>query len=152
MDLDPIVGESVDEIFAVLNDVAGINNENDMLDGVAIDIDDKKCDEFNDLLFELQVGLYPRCTKYSSLNFLVKLMHLKVLHKWSNKCMDAMLKLIKDAFLDGNKLPTSHYNVKKLLSKMGLSYETIYVCKYDCALLWKENVDLQSCSVCNTSH
>ena len=53
-----------------------------------------------------------------------------------------MLKLLKDAFSDGNKLPTSHYELKKLLSKLGLSYETIHVCKYDCTLFWKENVDL----------
>ena len=48
--------------------------------------------------------------------------------------MDAMLKLLKDAFPHGNKLPTSHYDAKKLLSKLGLSYETIHVCKYNCAL------------------
>ena len=67
------------------------------------------------------MGLYLGCTKYSSLNFLVKLMHLKVLYKWLTECMDAMLKLLKDAFPDGNKLPTSHYDAKKLLSKLGLT-------------------------------
>ena len=45
-------------------------------------------------------------------------MHLKVLYKWPNECMDAMLKLLNDAFLDGNKLPISHYDAKKLLSKL----------------------------------
>ena len=59
--------------------------------------------------------------------------------------MDAMLKLQKDAFPYGKKLHTSHYDAKKLLSKLGLSNETIHVCKYDCVLFWKEIGDLQSC-------
>ena len=73
-------------------------------------------------------------------------------YKWPNECMDAMLNIRKDAFSDGKKLPTSYYELKKLLSKLQLSYETIHVCKNDCALFWKENADLQSCPVCNTSH
>ena len=56
---------------------------------------------------------YPN-SKCLSLNFLVKLMHLNALYKWPNECKDAMLKLLKDTFLDGNKLPTSHYDAKKL--------------------------------------
>ena len=144
---DLLVSESIDEMFAVLNDVAEINDNHDMLDETEIGIEDMQYDEFKDLLSELQVGFYPSYTKYLSLNFLVKLMHLKVLYKWPNECMDAILKLLKDAFPDRNKLPTSHYDVKKLLSKLGLSYEIIHVCKYDCALFWKENVDLQSCPI-----
>ena len=93
----------------MLNDVEGINDDHDMLDETEIGIEDTEYDEFKDLLSDLQVGLYLGCTKYSSLNFLVKLMHLKVLYKWPNKCMDSMLKLLKDAFLEGNKLPTSNY-------------------------------------------
>ena len=69
-------------------------------------------------------------------------MHLNVIYKWPNECMDAMLKLLKDAFPSGNKLPTSYYKLKKLLSKLWQSYETIYVCKYDCALFLKENANL----------
>ena len=92
-------------MFAVLNDVAGINDDHDILDEIEVSIEDTQYDEYKDLLSELQVGLYPGCTKYSSLNFLVKLMHLKALYKWLNECMDAMSKLLKDAFPDGNKLP-----------------------------------------------
>ena len=83
--------------------------------------------------------------------FLVKLIHLKVLFKWPNECMDEMLKLLRDALPEGNKLPTSHYEAKKLLSKLGLNYVAIHVCKYDCALFWKQNATSQSCPVCSTS-
>ena len=60
-------------MFAVLNDVAGINNDHDMLDETEVGIEDTQYDEFKDLLSELQVGLYPDCTKYLSLNFLSEL-------------------------------------------------------------------------------
>ena len=63
---EPVVGELIDEMFAVLNDVAGINDENDMFDGAKAGIEDTEYDEFKDLLSELQVGLYPGYIKYSS--------------------------------------------------------------------------------------
>ena len=114
---DPGVGQSVDEMFEVLNDVVGINDDHDILDEIEVGIEDTQYNEFKDILFGLQVGLYPGYTKYSSLNFLVKSMHLKLLYKWPNECMDVMLKLLKDTLPNGNKLPTSHYESKKLLSK-----------------------------------
>ncbi|GMN44893.1 hypothetical protein TIFTF001_014078 [Ficus carica] len=46
-----------------------------------------------------------------------KLMHFKVLYKWPNECMDAMWKLLKDAFPDRVNLPNSHYESKTKLGK-----------------------------------
>ncbi|XP_024028689.1 uncharacterized protein LOC112093778 [Morus notabilis] len=83
-------------MFEVLEDVAGINDDNEMLDETHVDLEDAQYDEFKDLLSELQ-------------------------------------------------LPSSHYESKKLMSKLGLGYETIHVWEYDCALFWKENADLQMC-------
>ena len=37
--------------------------------------------QYDELFSEVEAELYPGCTSYSSLNFLVKLMHLKVMHK-----------------------------------------------------------------------
>ena len=62
----------------MLNDVFGINDDYDMLDETEVGIEDTQYDEFKDLLSEIQLGLYLCYTKYSSLNFLVKLMHLNV--------------------------------------------------------------------------
>ena len=50
---DPSIGESIDEMFAVLNDVAGINDDHDMLDEIEVGIEDMQYDEFKDLLSEL---------------------------------------------------------------------------------------------------
>ena len=76
-------------------------------------------------------------SSFSSLNFLVKLMHLKVLNKWTNNSFDELLKLLKLTFPKID-LVESHYEAKNLMTKMGLGYSSIHVCKNDCALFWNE--------------
>ena len=53
---------------------------------------------FEELMNEGRNLLYHGCTKFSSLNFLVKLMHIKVLNNLSNKSFDMLLESLKDAF------------------------------------------------------
>ena len=96
--------------------------------------------------------MYPGCTKFSSLKFLVKLIHLKVSNKWTNKSFNFLLKLLKDKLPKENKLPVSHYDARKKMTKLSLGYESIHVCKYDCALFWKEQAEKNECLVCVTSH
>ncbi|KAA0040682.1 uncharacterized protein E5676_scaffold534G00180 [Cucumis melo var. makuwa] len=43
---------------------------------------------------------------------------------------------------------SSFYEAKRKLRDLGLGYETIHACKYDCVLYWKEFVDLQHCPTC----
>ena len=83
---------------------------------------------FDDLFTEIESELYLGCIKFSSLNLLVKLMHLKVSNKWTNKSFDSLLKLLKNALPEGNSLLVSHYDAKKKMRKLGLGYESIHVC------------------------
>ena len=64
--------------------------------------------------------LYLGCRKYSTLNFLVKLMHLKVINKCSNHYFDGLLELLVDAMPDGTILPKSNYEAKAKLRSIGL--------------------------------
>ena len=48
-------------------------------------------------------------------------------------------------------IPISFYEAKQQLRDLGLGYETIYACKYDYVLFWKEFEDLQQCSTCGES-
>ncbi|CAH9113242.1 unnamed protein product [Cuscuta europaea] len=143
--------ESDDEMAAVLNDIVAETHDHGIGGETTNNTTDEGYSQYEDLLSELHTELYPGCTKVSSLIFLVKLMHLKVLYKWPNECMDSVLKLLKDVLPNGSKLPTSHYESKKKLSKLGLGYQKIHACKYDCVLFWKSNADLQTCPICNTS-
>ncbi|KAL5573977.1 hypothetical protein UlMin_023574 [Ulmus minor] len=61
-----------------------------------------------------------------------------------------LLKLLKLAFPKID-LVESHYEAKKLMTKMGLGYSSIHVCKNDCALFWKENSLKDTCPVCSES-
>ena len=78
-------------------------------------------------------------------------MHLKVLHKWTNRSFDMLLKLLKEAFPEGCKLPDSHYAAKKLLAKLRLGYKSIHVCKNNCSFFWKETTTSEQCHVCGGS-
>ena len=118
-----------DEIFDVLGDIISDDAEGDLV-GVQ-----SSNEQYDDLFTALRSELYPSVSSFSSLKFLVKLMHLKVLNKWTNKSFDELLKLLKLAFPKID-LVDSHYEAKKLMTKLGLGYRSIHVCKNDCALFW----------------
>ena len=106
---------------------------------------------FDDLLREAQQELYPGCSKFSKLSFIVKLLHLKVYNKWRNKSFDMLLDLLKQVLPNCGSLPKSSYEARKMLNDLGLGYISIHACKYDCALSWKEFAHYEQCPTCGTS-
>ena len=149
-----------DDILDLLNDLQGsmITREEDFDDGDGFDdefpedVDEMDTSNiFEELMKEARNPLYHGCTKFSSLNFLVKLMHIKVLNNWSNKSFDMLLELLKDAFPVGTYIPKSFYEAKRKLCDLGLGYDSIHTCKYDCVLFRKEFANCQSCPVCGES-
>ena len=76
---------------------------------------------------ELQLEFWPRSFKISSFNFLVKLMHLKVAHKWTNQSFDMLCDFLRISNPEGNKVPKSHYDVKKKFRAIELGYESIHM-------------------------
>ncbi|XP_026384463.1 uncharacterized protein LOC113280039 [Papaver somniferum] len=100
------------------------------------------------LLEEARRELHPGCSNMSSLNFLVKFMHIKVLNHMSIKAFNMVLKLLNEAFPSAS-IPATFYDAKKVLKHLGLGYETIDVCKYDCALFWKEHSKRDDYPVCS---
>ena len=103
------------------------------------------------LMMGAQIELYPRCKKISRISFIIQLLHIKVYCGASNKLIDMILRLIKLSYPDGDTLPSSYYEAKKILRDLGLGYECIHACKNDCALFWKENQNLEACPTCGTS-
>ncbi|KAI3699037.1 hypothetical protein L2E82_43030 [Cichorium intybus] len=136
------------EMFDVIDDVMAEQDtfeENRNEEGSGAD------PEFDALFEELNTELYPGCTWMSSLNFLAKMMHIKVINKWTDSSFDQLLEFLRVVFPKENKIPTSHYEAKKKLRKIGLGYQSIHACVNDCALYWKENASLQNCPVCKES-
>lgn len=105
--------------------------------------------KFYRLLKQYQEPLTVEGTTMSKLSYIVKLLHLKVLNKWSDSSFDSLLKLQRQAF--GTELPDSYYEAKKLIKDLGLDFQKIDACQNDCILYWKEYENLNECPTCGLS-
>jgi len=110
----------MDEMFDVLDDIISDDAEVDLVTAKTSNV------QYNELFEALNSKLYLGVFSFSSLNFLVKLMHLNVLNKWTNKSFDELLKLLKLAF-PKTDLVDFHYEAKNLSTKMSLGYKFIHV-------------------------
>ncbi|XP_050233259.1 uncharacterized protein LOC126681754 [Mercurialis annua] len=106
---------------------------------------EKEMGKFAKLFNDAECKLYPSSKKYSKLSFLVKMMYNKIITNSSIKSFSLNLELFKDALPEGETLPKSYYEVKKLMRDLGLGYITIDACVNDCILYWKEHKDLDKC-------
>ncbi|XP_060200677.1 uncharacterized protein LOC132628944 [Lycium barbarum] len=89
-------------------------------------------------------------SKYSKLEFLLKLYHIKCLSGLSDKGMTMILDLLRDAFKFAN-IPNSFYEAKKTIKKLCLDYVKINACPNDCMLYWEDDVNAETCKYCHTS-
>jgi hypothetical protein len=91
---------------------------------------------FATILEEMKQQLYlgSASTRFS---FIVKLLHIKSFYKISNVVFNAILKLLSLTFPNCS-LPVSYAATKKLLSALGLGYDSIHVCPNNCVLFQKE--------------
>ncbi|XP_019228167.1 PREDICTED: uncharacterized protein LOC109209365 [Nicotiana attenuata] len=110
-------------------------------------------DKFERLMKEANEELYPGCKKFSKLSFLLHMYHLKCTFKRSNESFNSLLGLLKDALPEGEKLPPSFYETKKIVEGLGLKYEKIHAFSNDCMLFRKEfaNKNVNECKVCGAS-
>nr|XP_016511549.1 PREDICTED: uncharacterized protein LOC107828697 [Nicotiana tabacum] len=108
---------------------------------------DKKTEKFFNLLKEAERELYPG-SKYSLLSFLVRLLHLKCLNGWSNNSFSMLLELLKDVFPEGEILPKSFNDAKRIIKNLGLEYKKIHACLNDCMIYWSETKDRTDCKFC----
>ena len=61
------------------------------------------------------------------------------------------MNLISDVVLANHKLPKDMYQLKKLLSGLGMDYQKIDVCQDNCMLFWKEHMNEKKCLKCGKS-
>ena len=95
--------------------------------------------------------LYPGCKNFSKLRFIVKLLHIKLLGRWSDKSFDMVLELLSDAFPKGSVLPKNFNEAKKIVKSIGLGYVSIHACENDCVLFRNEFDKENQCPKCKTS-
>ena len=124
----------------------------DRVQGESIDMQqDEEVRNFDKLLDDAKREVYPGCTNYTLLKFVIEMLNVKVMTSLSNKGLDMILDLLIKLLSKGNLVPRLTYEVKKILRDLGLSYEHIHAYKNDCELFWKENANLDVCPVCKES-
>ena len=73
-------------------------------------------------------------------------------HKATNACINEILNLLAKVILPKpNSMPTSEGNASNMLTRLGLRYESIDVCKNGCVLFRDRNAEMESCPICNVS-
>ena len=91
--------------------------------------EDEEVCHFDKLEEDAKRELYPSCTDYSILKFVIEMLNVKVMTNLSNKGLDMMLELLTKVLPKGNLVPKSIYEAKKILRDLDMSYEHIDGCK-----------------------
>ena len=102
-------------------------------------------EQFAKLVRDTREPLYPNYAKFSKLEFLIKLFHIKIMNRWSQKSFDQNLILIKAAFSDRERLSKLYSEVKIYMQELELDYIPIYAYKNDCILFYKDNEHATEC-------
>jgi hypothetical protein len=95
--------------------------------------------------------LYPGCSKYSKLRFLVRLLRIKLIGGWTDRSFDLLIDLLADVLPRGSELPKNFHEAKKVVKSVGVGYTTIHACENNCILFWKEHEKSDTCPNCNAS-
>ena len=154
---------SSDDILRMIHDIfsPGVSNNevDDIIDEEEPPIESnfpnyikgtKEDNMFEKLMKDAQQPLYPGCTEYSKLSFILELFQTKCMDGITNKAFNSMLHMYKKALPKGADLPSNYYEARKMITNLGFDSEKIEACENDCMLFWKENANLDKCSVCDT--
>lgn len=72
-------------------------------------------------------------------------------HKATNACISELLHLLATVMLPTpNSLPASEGIASRMLSRLGLRYDTIHACKNGCVLFRRGYADLENCPICHS--
>ncbi|MDV3166648.1 MAG: hypothetical protein Q8807_03245 ['Waltheria sp.' little leaf phytoplasma] len=102
-----------DDMEGLVNDIAGgdvafeedVENLNDM----DTNIPNNSAAMFYGLLEAAKEKVYPGC-QHSKLGAIVKLLHLKSLHRWTNRSFDALMEFLGELVPKGKKVLPSSFN------------------------------------------
>ena len=116
----------------------------------------KKCESgdtgvFRKLLQEAQAELYPGCSSTTRLSFILRMLHGKTKNHMTNRAFDFVFGELNFFMPAEMKLPKSYAEAKRVLSEIGMGYETIDIFKYDCSLFGEYHASSTHCPECGHS-
>ena len=129
----------VPDTYRMYRDAYFNNNNVDYMDDTLERSENKlsREEEFRSTLKDVEIPLYPRCTKYTKISALVALYKHKVAHNLSDTSFSELLKLISDVLPPNCTLPKSTSETKKIFKIFDLGDEKILACINDCILFKK---------------
>nr|AAR87252.1 putative transposase [Oryza sativa Japonica Group] len=138
-----------DERDADGNDVA--DNLGQMLQDAKEDCESEKgAHKLDKMLEDHRTSLYPGCEQgHKKLDTTLEFLQWKAKNGVSDKAFGDLLKLVKNILPEGNKLPETTYEAKKIVCPLGLEVQKIHACPNDCILYRGEEYEnLEACPVC----
>nr|KYP30927.1 hypothetical protein KK1_049591 [Cajanus cajan] len=144
-DLDDLL----EETFMMSTDL-GENQFDDIIDEDNEELD-KETTRFCKLVNDAHQEVYPGCKNFSKLSIIVRLLHIKNLHGWSNVSFNMLLQLLRELFPENSCLPSTFQDCKFIIKDLGFSYEKIHACPNDCILFRKEYENEDTCPKCHSS-
>ncbi|XP_060210438.1 uncharacterized protein LOC132637354 [Lycium barbarum] len=85
---------------------------------------------------------------HSKLSIAVRMINIKADWSVAEAAMDSMIKFVGELVSSEYDIPKNYYQAKRLVSKLGLSYDRIHCCSNGCILFYKEDADLNECKFC----
>nr|ABA97662.1 transposon protein, putative, CACTA, En/Spm sub-class [Oryza sativa Japonica Group] len=138
-----------EEIAADGNDVA--DDLGQMLQDANEDCEsEKEAHKLDKMLEDHTTSLYPDCEQgHKKLDTTLEFLQWKAKNGVSDKAFGDLLKLVKNILPEGNKLPKTTYEAKKIVCPLGLEVQKIHACPNDCILYRGEEYEnLEACPVC----
>nr|CAE03746.1 OSJNBa0019D11.13 [Oryza sativa Japonica Group] len=111
---------------------------------------EKGAHKLDKLLEDHGTSLYPGCKQgHKKLDTTLEFLQWKAKNGVSDKAFGDLLKLVKNILPEGNKLPETTYEAKKIDCPLGLEVQKIHACSNDCILYRGEEYEnLEACPVC----
>jgi Transposase family tnp2. len=102
------------------------------------------------MLEDHRTSLYPGCEQgHKKLDTTLEFLQWKAKNGVSDKEFGDLLKLVKNILPEGNKLPETTYEAKKIVCPLGLEVQKIHACPNDCILYRGEEYEsLEACPIC----
>ncbi|GJN09736.1 hypothetical protein PR202_ga27767 [Eleusine coracana subsp. coracana] len=102
-----------DDISEFLRDLAcGLDDRGDMEDDGSFEAHNKGVEAIQMIATQNNQELYPGCKNYSKLQFLIRLLHIKLIGGWTDRSFDLLVDLLYDALLKDSARPKTFMKLR----------------------------------------
>jgi hypothetical protein len=104
--------------------------------------------KFYDILEAADTLIWEGCTSHLQLSLVSRLLNIKFENTMSEKCFNQVVQLIKEVAPDRNKIPDNFYDIKKLVSWLGLPIQKLTRVRMNACFIGKGDDACKDCKFC----